>query len=47
MFSRILVTIGQIVEKWQQFSKSKMAALVFSGREIEKRIFPLENKRPI
>jgi len=26
MFSQILVTIGQIVMNWQQFSKSKMAA---------------------
>jgi len=26
MFPLILVTIGQIAKKWQQFSKSKMAA---------------------
>jgi len=26
MFQKILVTIGQIVKKWQQFLKSKMAA---------------------
>jgi len=26
MLSQILVTIGQLVKKWQQFSKSTMAA---------------------
>jgi len=34
MFSLILVTIGQILKKWQQFSKFKMAAVQTYGSKF-------------